>query len=192
MSTLDNLTGKILADSEAEAAAILAEARAEAARVTAAALEDAAREKEKLLAEAKTEAAREEEQIIVGRKLAERDRGLSAKQQMLDKVFAEALKRLEAMSKAEFFVFVTNHLKGQKLDGEEIILPARYSVTQQELDAALEQAGIAPGLKLAGSGRAVEGGFVLSKGGIERNSTFEALLSFYRYDLESAVLEALY
>lgn len=192
MSTLENLTAKILADSEAKAAQILADAKAEAAKIEAAALEDAQHEKEKILAEAKREAAHEEQQLVVGGQLAVRDQNLDAKQQMLDKVFAQALSKLNDMSRDEYMKFLTGYLSGLDLDGEEITLPARYGVTDiTPINEALKNAGRKGNLVLAADGR-IDGGFMLSKGGIEQNNTFEALVDYYRYELESDVIAALY
>lgn len=193
VSTLDNLTAKILADSEAKAAEILAGAKAEAERIQAAAVEEANREKEKILSEAKVAAAREEEQIVVGGTLAVRDQNLAAKQQMLDKVFAEALSRLNAMGKDEYLKFLTGCLSKLDLDGEEILLPEKYGIgSADEINAALKKAGKKGNLTLSRPGRKIEGGFVLSKGGIEQNNTFEALVGYYRYELESEVISTLY
>lgn len=191
--TLDNLTAKILKDSEAKAAQILADAKAEADRVTAAVLEEAEQERQKILADAKIEAAREEEQIVVGKTLAVRDRNLEAKQQMLDKVFSEALSRLNGMGKEKYLQFLQKFLSTQDLDGEEIILPEKYGIKNiDELNAALNKAGKKGNLRLCTEGPKIEGGFLLRKGGIEQNNTFEALVDFYRYELESEVIGTLY
>lgn len=191
MATLEKLTAKILADSEAEAKRILEEAGAEAARITAGIREETGREKEKILADAQLEASRKSEQILIGGQLAARDADLAAKQQMLNKVFAEALQRLNAMPKEKFLQFAAQTLRGQRLNGEEIILPERYGFTIDEINAAVKAAG-GTGVLVMGESRGIEGGFILRKGGIEQNNTFEALVEFYRYELESEVTRALY
>ena len=56
MSTLENLTAKIIADSEAQAAGIIGEAKAEAARMEEDALAQAQRERERILADAAVQA----------------------------------------------------------------------------------------------------------------------------------------
>lgn len=193
MSALDNLTAKIIADSQAEAASIISAANAQAEQIEAAAAENAQREKEHILAEAKTDAAREEDQIVVGKTLEMRDANLRAKQDVLDKVFAIALERLNAMDKNEYFAFLAAQLSRMDLDGEEILLPEKYGVTNiDELNQALKDAGKKGNLVLSGSERKINGGFVLSKNGIEQNNTFEALVEFYRYELESEVISTLY
>ena len=192
MSTLENLTAKIISDSEMQAKQICAQAQTEAQRITAAVMDEAEREREKILADANLQAAREEEQIVVGNTLAVRDANLGAKQEMLDKVFTEALTRLNAMDKDEYLRFLTEFLVNLDLDGEEIILPGKYKIQSiDEINAALQKAGKKGNLKL-GKGTAIDGGFVLRKGGIEQNNTFEALVGYYRYELESEVISALY
>lgn len=193
MSTLENLTGKILSDSEAKAKEILDDANAEAARIVREQVAEAESLKEKILADAKVQAAREEEQIVVGKTLAVRDENLGAKQRMLDKVFAEALRRLHAMPQEQFMKFLTGYLAALDLDGEELILPAeRRPADIAEINAALQKAGKKGNLTLSQEDRRIGGGFILAKGGIEQNNTFEALVAYYRYELEGEVIAALY
>jgi V/A-type H+-transporting ATPase subunit E len=86
------------------------------------------------------------------------------------------------MPKDEFAGFLTERLAKLKLSGEAIILPARYGIEK------LEQEGVA----VSKGGRAISGGFILVKDGIEQNNTFEALLGYYRDELEGEVLKILY
>lgn len=192
MSTLENLTAKILADSEAEAAQIIRKAEDEAAAKRAAAEAETATEKEKILASAKTEAARQAEQLIAGGQLAARDVALGARQQMLDKVFAQALEKLNAMEQPAFTDFLIRALKAAGAAGGELILPEKYTLSAEEINAAMGTADSkAGGFRISQSGRKIDGGFVLCQGGIEQNNTFQSLVSFYRYELESEVLKAL-
>lgn len=192
MSTLENLTAKILADSEAEVARTLQKAEEEAAAVRTAAQTETARETEKLLADAKTEAARQAEQLVEGARLAARDAALDAKQRILNKVFAEALARLNAMDKAAFTAFLVSSLKAAGADGGELLLPERYGLSAGEINAAMGTTDSkAGGFRISTTGRGIDGGFVLCQGGIEQNNTFDSLVAFYRYELESDVLKAL-
>lgn len=193
MSTLENLTAKISKDSDNQVAAILDSARQEARHISETMEAEAEADREKIIAEAHIEAAREEQQIVVGKTLAVRDQNLDAKQQMLDKVFEEALQRLNNMSQAEYLAFLTSYLGSLDLDGEEIIVPAKYGITDLDsLNAALKEAGKKGNLTLSKDSRKIDGGFVLCKDGIEQNNTFEALVAYYRYELEGEVIGALY
>ncbi len=182
MSNLDNLTAKILADAKEKAARIVENAKAEAEAKIAEELRLAEAESEKIAADAELEAARRAGQIVTGNALAMRDENLAAKREMLDKVFTEALKRLNDMPKEEFEKFLSGYLSKLELSGESLYLPAKYGITQVP----------AEGVALGSDSRAIDGGFILSKDGIEQNHTFEALLRYYRDEMESEVLKILY
>jgi V/A-type H+-transporting ATPase subunit E len=104
---------------------------------------------------------------------------------MLDKIFAEALKRLNDMPKEDFVKFLNDYLAGLALDGESLYVPNKYGITAKDIKAK--------NVVLATDGaRAIEGGFMLAQKGIEQNHTFEALIGYYRDELESEVLKILY
>lgn len=197
MSGLDNLTAKILADSKAKAEEIIAAAKREADAKIAGEVREATAESEKIIANAHIEAARNAEQIIGGKTLALRDENLGAKREMLDKIFAEALKRLNDMPKDEYIEYLSEYLSKLSLDGEEIVLPKKYAIAS--IDEVIHTGKLAsllgkkPNVTLSSDeNRMIDGGFVLVKNGIEQNHTFEALVSYYRDDLESEVLKILY
>jgi V/A-type H+-transporting ATPase subunit E len=183
VANLDNLTEKILADAGEKAERIAEEAKREAEAKIAEEVSLAEEEAAKLVAGSELEAARIAEQLIQGKTLSLRDANLAARREMLDKMFAEALKRLNDMPKPDFEKFLAGCLAKLALSGEELYLPEKYGVTAVPFE----------GVSVADSkGRKIEGGFILAKNGIERNHTFEALLRFYREDLEPQVLNILY
>ncbi len=182
MSNLDNLTAKILADAREKAAQIVENAKAEAEAKIAEELRAAEAESEKITADAELEAARRAGQLVSGKALAVRDENLAARRETLDKVFAEALKRLNDMPKEEYEKFLSGYLSKLSLSGESLYLPAKYGITQAPVG----------GVTLPDDSRGIDGGFILSKDGIEQNHTFEALLRYYRDEMESEVLKILY
>ncbi|MDR2932359.1 MAG: V-type ATP synthase subunit E [Oscillospiraceae bacterium] len=192
MSGLDNLTSKIIKDAQARALEITDAADAQAKAIVAEAEAEAAKEKDRILADADTEAAHAAEQITLGKTLAIRDENLEAKQQMLDKVFTAVMDSLNAMDQAAFEKFLIAHLTALDPDGEELILPERFSIGIDKINAALKEAGKKGNLVMSAEKRAISGGFILCKNGIEQNNTFESLVNFHRYDLESDVLKMLY
>ena len=192
MSSLDNLTEKIRKDHEEKAAEILSAAKKEADVIAERFKAEGESEREKILLDAKEQAARQEDQIVVGKTLAIRDQNLNAKQETLDKVFAEALTRLNSMKLDEYMKFLLKYLAALNLDGEELVVPAKYAIkSADEINSSLKSSGKKGNLSLTSSDK-IEGGFVLRKGGIEQNSTFEALVDYYRYELEGDVIAKLY
>lgn len=197
MSSLDNLTAKILADSKAKAKEITDAAKREAESKIAEGIRFATAESEKIVADAHIEAKANAEQIVQGKTLAIRDENLGAKREMLDKIFAEALKRLNETPKDEYLKYIGEYLSKLELDGEELVLPKHYGIKSVDeimhVNKLAELFGKGPGIKLStDEKRSIDGGFVLVKDGIEQNHTFEALLGYYRYELESEVLKILY
>jgi V/A-type H+-transporting ATPase subunit E len=193
LSNLDNLISKIIKDAEGEAQRILAEAKEKAARIAAESTAAAEKEKADIIANAEKEALKEAEQIETGKKLEIRDLKLNAKQAVINKVFALALKKLNGMSKENYWKFLTTTLAGMALSDEELILPEKYEVKDiAELNAFLKENGKTGALKLYTGGRKIEGGFIILKNGIENNNTFETLLQYYRYDLEGDVIKNLF
>lgn len=197
MSNLENLTAKILADNQARAKEITDAAKREAENKIAEEIRAVAAESEKIIADAHIEAKANAEQIVQGKTLAIRDENLGAKREMLDKIFIEALNRLNGMPKDEYLKYLGDYLSKLELNGEELVLPKHYGIKSvgeiMHVGKLAELFGKGPNLKLsADESRSIDGGFVLVKDGIEQNHTFEALLGYYRYELESEVLKILY
>ncbi|MDL2232957.1 V-type ATP synthase subunit E [Ruminococcaceae bacterium OttesenSCG-928-L11] len=192
MSGLDNLTAKILEDANKRASEITGAADDQAKSILDEATDEANRDKDRILTDAKTEAARAAEQVTLGKTLAVRDQNLDAKQQTLDKVFASALDSLNNMTEANFKKFLFAYLIALDPDGDELLLPEKFGVSVDDANAALKAAGKKGNLVKSSDSRTIQGGFILSKNGIEQNNTFESLVAFYRYELESEVLKLLY
>ena len=191
MSGLENLIDKILKDAQSEARSIEEMAKAKAQEIIDAAAAQAQLEAEQILTDAKAEAAHNAQQIVLGRTLEIRDKNLEAKQQVLDKVFSQALEKLNSLPLEQYKVFIKNCLENIEPEGQEIIFPQRYGINSvADLNEYLVKTGKKGELKL-GKGD-VSGGFILKSGGVEENNTFEALLDYRRYTLESEVLKTLY
>lgn len=185
MSNLENLTSKIIAEAKAKALEITGAAKSEAESGIAREIAAAQAEADKLVADAKSEAELTAERMVQGKTLAIRDENLGAKRQMLDRVFAEALKKLNDMPEREYLDYLKEYLPKLDLNGQTALVPEKYAAAASKAD------GLPQGIRVE-AGAAVDGGFVLVKEGIEQNHTFSALLEYYRYELESEVLKILY
>lgn len=193
MSNLDNLVSKIIRDCEEQSQQILNEAEAKASEIIKAKESLAQKEVMQILQAAEAEAIKAAEQIRLGKKLKSRDENLDAKQSIIDKVFAQALLRLNELPEEGFREFLKNSLQSMELDGEELLLPAKYEITNiEELNAYLKENGKKGNLKLYEGARTINSGFILIKNGIEDNYTFEALIRYYRYELEQDIIENLF
>jgi V/A-type H+-transporting ATPase subunit E len=193
LATIETLTAKIHADSQAKALEIITAAEQEARRIIDDAVAEAEKECGRILTEAKGEAERRREQMVLSQTLAVRDENLAAKGQTIDAVFADALSRLRDMPKDQFLAFLSRTLPKLDIDGQEILLPKKYGISDlADINAELKKAGKAGDLTLCQGARDIPSGFILIKNGIEQNNTFEAMVDFYRYELEGEVLKTLY
>jgi len=192
MSNLDNLTAKLLSDSNERAVAVIKEAEDRAAAIVQEYTTAAGEKKELILAEGAKEAGKVLEQMLLAKKLEIRDKNLNAKQEVINRVFSIALERLNNMSREEYFRFLSGCLKSMDLDGEKIVIPKKYQIASiEEFNACLQDDGMIGKLTLSNDGN-IEGGYILIKDGIQNNNTFEAMVNFCRYELESKIIEALF
>ena len=185
MSSIENITDKIITDAKDKADLMIAEAtkkaKSEAEIVTA----EANREKERILQEARALATRQKERIVASTNAEIRDKKLEAKQKAIDGVFAESLIRLEAISPDEFAGFAADFCKNAGIkEGDLIIFPEKYK--------GMDTKKIHPKLAPYVGERSVSGGFVLISGGVEQNNTFSALLDFLRDDIEPELVSILF
>ena len=194
MSNLENLVSKILSDGEKRAAEILDTAREQADVMLAERDAQAQAETDKMLRKAEAEVARSYDRLVAERKLQLRDEVLSAKGEILDRVFTEALSRLNSMSKDDFMAYLRDALSAADTDGEALLLPVKYGITDIDaINTYLKSQGKKGNLVLStDTSRTIEGGFLLSKDGIEQNNTFEALVDFHRYRLEASIRNELF
>lgn len=190
MSNLDNLINSIMNDYEEKARAIRDAAQAEADGVIRKKTEEGQAEAARIVKDGEAETGRAAERILVGGRLGQRDALLAAKRSVMDQVFHKALETLNAMELDAFLSYLRDGLRGLS-GGGELILPAKFGVTAEELTPWLKDWGV-KGVTLYSGDRQVTGGFILLQNGIEHNRTFEALLDYSRGALEAEVAPVLF
>ncbi|MDR1700738.1 MAG: V-type ATP synthase subunit E [Lachnoclostridium sp.] len=193
MSNLENLISKITSDCDEKSKQIIEAAEKEADTVIKSHVDLAEKEKDRILKDSEAEALKAAERIISGKKLQIRDENLKAKREAIDKVFDFALKKLNQMSKADYAKFLCRHLSSLDLAKGELIIPVHYEITDDyKLKELLKDCTNAKDLTLQKDGKKIDGGFILIQGGIEYNYTFETLLGYQRYELESEITKILF
>lgn len=188
-ANLNNLVSKIAEDSKAKAKTVIDDANAAAKKIIQEKKDAAGAQRDEILQNAKLEAARAKDQIIAGKKLSIRDNKLKAKHDVVTKAFNIALDKLKKLPENEFAAFLERYLLAMDIAGdEEIFLPKRYqNVDINAVNGKLQEAGRKGELTVRKDGKSIDGGFILFRGGIENNNTYESLLDFYRAELESMV-----
>jgi len=195
---LEDILRKIEEDARREADKILSEARARAEEILHSAEQEAERIRENLLEEARREAQTHKSRLISMAQLDMRKEILQEKQNLIDQVFQIALERLLRMEDEEYRELIREMLKQVVEHGdEEIILCERDKprISQgfiQALNKELESEGKLGKLSIAEETGDFSGGFILRRGKIELNNSFDALLQAAKDEMRSELSQILF
>lgn len=198
MSNLDNLTSKIIKDAEVKKIEILNEATVKADEIIKKKTEEANKKASSILQKAEMESKTIKERIISKTDLEIRNKKLLAKQQVIEKVFEAAKEKLKAMNSEEFTKFIKNSIMALDIHGDEeiIINPVDRDKLPEKFLAEVNKALISKGklgdLKFNVKTHEIDGGFILSKNGIEINNSFDELVNSLKYELEYEVGKILF
>lgn len=195
---LEDILRKIEEDAKREADKILSEARERAEEILQTAKLEAKQTKENLLKEAHREAQTHKSRLISMAQLDMRKEILQEKQNLIDQAFQKALKRLTEMEDEEYRELIREMLKGVVEHGdEEIILSERDKsrISQgfiQALNKELESEGKLGKLTIAEETGDFSGGFILRRGKIELNNSFDALLQSAKGEMRTELSRILF
>ena len=193
MNGIEKITQRIQADAQAEIDRVLSEARAQAAEITAGYKAQADAEAAQIAAKNEKAAAEREERLAGTAQMEARKLALAAKQEMVEKAYDLALKKLRAMP-AEKYTSVLAELLAQasSTGTEEVIFSPKDRETVGK--AAVEQANKAGGkkLKLSGETRAIQGGFILRAENVEVNCAFDTLVRLQKAETAGDVARKLF
>ncbi|MBS4022270.1 MAG: V-type ATP synthase subunit E [Dethiobacter sp.] len=198
MSGADKLKSKILSEAEAQADQVLDNARQRTAVAVGKGEQEAAARMKTLLEQARLQA---EERLRRAKTIADLDARkaiLSAKEDMIEDSFKQALERLLNLEAAAYTEILFPMLLAAAQTGrEEIIVSPKDSglYTQDFLDRvnqALIQQGKEGKLTLSGEKREMQGGFILRFGDVEINASFNSILRMQRDQLEPEVAAILF
>lgn len=193
MNGIEKITGRIQEDTKIEIDRILSAARAEAAQIAERGRAQAEAEKSALTDRNEKAAAEREERMVSVARMEARQVSLAAKQEMVEKAYALALEKLCAMPDAEY-IRVTAALLTQAAPdgkGEVIFAPdVRERIGAKAVAAANE--ALQGKLTLSEETRPLRGGFILKKGSVEVNGTFETLVRLQRAETAGAVAKKLF
>jgi V/A-type H+-transporting ATPase subunit E len=198
MTGAEKLKEKILSDAGGEADQLLGAAKTRAAEIMARGEQQAEAKRKALLEQARLQA---EERLRRARTIAgleARKAILAAKEELIEDTFSQALARLQLLDREAYQGVVLPMLLAAAQSGnEEVIISPddRERFTPDFLAKAnkeLAGRGKRGNLSLAAETRHMQGGFVLSAGELEINSSFDALLRMQREQLEPEVAAALF
>ena len=191
--SLEKILARIANDAQKEVDRIIERATSNAEGIIEKAEEEAEILKAELLQRTEEEAAQRKERMVAMARLDFRKRILDEKQRAIDAVFQKAIETLCKLEDDEYRALMKRMLlSGVQTGEEEIILSQRDKtrLTQSfldELNEELRNNGKKGNLTISKETRGMSGGFILRRGDIELNSTFESLFGSSRDELESEV-----
>jgi V/A-type H+-transporting ATPase subunit E len=219
MTGLEKVTGKIIADAEADARVILEKAEAECEAIKAKYAAETEAEVEKLT----DECDRECQALVIRARssaaMAKRNAVLEARAKLIDDAYAAAEKQIRNMNGEQYLELLQKMLRSalkSQLEGEEEsmrlygedISPAAYEVVLNSRDretygeklleayregygARLSPATLAK-LRLAPDTAPIDGGIILRCGPVEANCSLSMLMAANRRETEARVSRILF
>lgn len=191
--SIENITGKILAEAREQSEQVLTEAGEKSRAI----IEKAKVQAEKIRKEHE-EKAEEDACLLKSRRtsvaeLEVRKMKLGAKQSLVSRCFDEALDKLANMEESEYLEFLTSAVLATGAVEGELILNARdKKAIGEKLVKKVNGAGKPVKLTLAEATVNAKGGFVLRQGSVEINSTLETMINGIRESATPDVVKALF
>lgn len=183
MSNEKKIIDKIIADAEVEKKKILDEAKKQADAVIIKAEDVAEKEMNIAREEALTEAEKAAAKVISGAAMEAKKAILQTKQQCLEAALSNAKQKLLSLPKKEYEKVILGML--EKAEKGDILLSEK---DRDSLRAALA----AKGFEISEETRDITGGFIVKKGEIEYNYSFEAIMTVEKEQLEQIAAEILF
>jgi len=195
---LEDILRKIQQDAEAEAAAVLAEARVQSEAVLAQGRARAQAAAERIHSAGATAAEEARRRELATASVEIRQLVLSAKQQVLEQVFAGALDRLAGLDDAQYRGLLADLAVRAAVRGDEqvVVSPRDRSRLDDQwlaaVNARISTNGLPGKLTFAARTREMRGGLILQAGDIEVNCSFERTLALLQDALEPEIATLLF
>ena len=196
MAGLDKIISQINEESQKAAERITSEARAQADEILAEARKEAERECADIDRRSRQSVANLLERGRSSAELKKRGSLLAEKQRLIGEVIARAKAELKSMDGDAYFEMILKlAVKSAQPGKGELLLSGKDLVRvpegfEDKLNAALKDKSAQ--LHISGDTRDIDGGFVLTYGGIEENCSIDALFDSAHELLQDKVQEILF
>lgn len=196
--SLEKIIQRIQRDAQGEIDKIKDNASATVNEIIKKAEADAEALKVSLLEDANKEAEQHKQRIVSMAKLDLRKALLEEKQNAIDASFHEAMDSLLKMDHNKYRKMLTEMIITNVVTGEEEIILSKRDKGRlgdnfvKEINRQLSKQNKKGNLTISKDTYEILGGFVLRRGSVELNSSFESLFKSSRDDLESEVSKALF
>ncbi|MBU5299852.1 V-type ATP synthase subunit E [Clostridium sporogenes] len=198
MSSINNLTGKILEEAKVKKEEFIKEAKEDGKKILDKKTAEAKIIEKNTIEKAERESVIRRERILSNAELKVRNEKLQSKQKVIEKVLEKSLEKLSSLSKEEYLSYIKERILTLPIDGDEKIiinLKDKLIITEDfinKINSELVKKGKLGNLSLSDETRDFKAGFILEKNGIEINNSFEALISSMKDELEYEVARVLF
>lgn len=184
MGNEQKIKDKIISDANEEAKKIMAQAKKESDIIINSANEKAQKELASYRKQAEDDADKAAAKEISGAEMAAKKQILAKKQQLLEEVIEQARQKLLNLSDKEYKDVIFNMISNAE-EGNEIIFSKK---DKERLSSFLEKKGI----NVSDETRNISGGFIVKKGDIEYNYSFESIIAVEKEYIEQIAAEILF
>lgn len=197
MSGLDKMKAQILGEAQENAKEVLAQAHAQADTLIEEGKAQAEKEAQKIVAQAEMKAEDSVKRLASSADMRKRKAVLEAKQEVIGEVIDDAYAAVGRMDDAAYFAMLERVLEKYVLPEEGTICFSekdRKRMPQGYMEKVYETAEKKGGsLKLTDCAPdGMDGGFILTYGGVEENCTIKALFDARREELSDKVNRQLF
>lgn len=196
---IEEIKQKILADLRERVKQIREEAKKKAKSIVDEAKDNAKQIKKESKEKAELEAEAKKKRILALARLEARKSILAARHDMMEEAFVEAVNRLSGLDDGEYRAIIKEmFLSADMPEGNvEVILSPKDKKRishdfLKDVQKELARKGKKVELTLSDDAREISGGFVLRKGRVEFNNSFEAVIKMQRDVMESEVARILF
>ena len=198
MAGAENLRERILEEARRQAQANIERAEKEAAQIIQAARQKAEDKSKSILEKAQREAEERRRRLISVAELEGRKQKLSTKQELIEEAFQKAVEKLNSLPDQRYREILTDMVISSVKSGDEEVIFSEKDRKRlgnkfiDNINKRLKGKGLKGDVKLSAETRDIDGGFILKKGNVEINNTFEALIRMRREELETEVVKVLF
>lgn len=198
MKGIDKITSRILADAEAECAAVRAESDRHCEAIRTENEKRAQDEYWKLVREGVKDTEQRVQRLDRTARLEAKKSILNMKQEAVSRAFELAKDKIAELPERDYIGFLAREAAGAAITGQEEVIFCerdRAAVGAKAVRAAnelLAARGMPATLTLADATREMAGGLILKQGDIEVNCTVDTLLDLTRGELAARVAEVLF
>ena len=188
MTGLEKIVKQIQDEAQQAAGEALAQAKAQAQQILEQAQAEAQAQVEAIRQKSESDLANASSAAQSAAELTRRRAVLAAKQQMIGETIDAAQQAIYQLPAEEYFDLILRMVEKFSLpqEGEIFISSADLARLPADFDDRLQKAAKGT-LKRSNQPRAIDGGFVLTYGGVEENCSIEALFYAAREELQDRV-----